>query len=122
MAAFRSFEVEAIRLMAESVLPEPLLSSVLAVSEPDRYEYTGCGYYLTVKHPSLPLARRSLSEPPVAGVAGEVQAGFVVYLGDGELTLECHTWGAVDVPADFRELEVKIQTPPVDYVDLRGET
>lgn len=122
MAAFRPFEVEAIRLMAEPVLPEALLSSVLAASEPHRYEYTGCGYYLTVKHPNLPRERQSLSEPPVAGVVGDIQAGFVVYLGDGELTLECHTWGAVDVPPEFRDLEVKIQTPPVNYVDLRGET
>lgn len=122
MAAFRPFEVRAIRLMAEASLPESLLASVLSASEPDRYEYTGCGYYLTVKHPDLPLERRSLSEPPVAGVAGDVQAGFVVYLGDGELTLECHTWGAVDVPPEFREMNVEIQTPPVDYVDFRGET
>jgi hypothetical protein len=122
MAAFRPFEVEAICLMAERVLSGPLLSSVIGAAQADRYEYTGCGYYLTVKHPGLPLERQSLSEPPVAGVAGDVQAGFVVYLGDGELTLECHTWGAVDVPPEFRDLEVQIQTPPVNDVDLCGET
>lgn len=122
MAAFRPFEVKAVRMMAESALPESLLAAVLAAEAADRFSYTGSGYYLTVKHADLPSERRSLSEPPVAGVAGEVEAGFVVYLGDKELTLECHTWGAVDVPEDFREMEVDVHTPPVNYVDLRNET
>jgi len=120
--AFLPFEVQAIRLMAGAVVPEPLLERVLAAAKADHYEYTGCGYFLTVKDPELPVERRSLWEPPVAGVAGEIQAGFVVYLGDGELTLECHTWGAVDVPQNFREMAVNIITPPVNYVDLRNET
>lgn len=122
MAAFRTFEVEAIRLMASGALPEHLLSVVLAAPEADRYEYTGCGYFLTVKHPELPAERRSLSDPPVAGTSGDIQAGFVVYLGDHELTLECHTWGAVDIPADFRDRVVNVQTPPVNYIDLRNAT
>jgi hypothetical protein len=122
MAAFHSFEMQAIRLMAGSALSEELLSAVLAAAEADRYEYTGCGYFLTVKHPELPAERHSLSEPPVAGTSGDIQAGFVVYLGDHELTLECHTWGAVDVPADFRDRVVSVQTPPVNSVDLRNAT
>lgn len=122
MAAFRSFEKHAIRLMAEAVLPPALLDVVLAAQTLDRVEYTGSGYFLTVKHADLPSERRSLSDPPVAGVAGDIQAGFVVYLGDRELTLECHTWGAVDVPQDFRDMDVDVQTPPVNYVELRDET
>ena len=120
MSSFRPFEIQAIHLMADAVLPRDLLSAVLAVDEVDRYEYTGCGYYLTVKHPDLPLEKKSLSDPPVAGVADQIHAGFIVYLGDGELTLECHTWGAIDVPPDFREMNVLVKTPPDNYVDHRG--
>ena len=120
MSAFRPFEIQAIRLMANAVLPQDLLAEVLAADEADRYEHTGYGYYLTVRHPKLPLERKSLSDPPVAGVANEIQAGFVVYLGNAELTLECHTWGEVDVPPDFREMDVLVKTPPDNYVDLRG--
>jgi len=46
----------------------------------------------------------------------------VVFLGEGALTLECHTWGAVDVPGDFRELNVSVSTPPTNFVDLRSAT
>lgn len=122
MTAFRPFEVQAIRMMADAAVPEQVLARVLAASAADRYDYTGCGYFLTVKDPELPTERRSLSVPPVAGVAGEIQAGFVVYLGDQELTLECHTWGAFDVPENFREMAVQVITPPLNYMDLRNET
>jgi hypothetical protein len=40
-----------------------------------------------------------------------------VFLGNGKLTLECHTWGAVDVPADFRDRDVLISTPPITMVN-----
>ena len=88
---------------------------------PERYEYTGSGYFLTVKHPGLPADRRTLSDPFVVGIAGDVRAGFVVFLGDGELTLECHTWGELDVPADFRQRQVNVSTAPTNVVDLRGQ-
>jgi hypothetical protein len=86
----------------------------------DSYEYTGCGYFLSVKHPSLPAEPRTLSEPAVVGKVGDIQAGFVVFLGDGELTLECHTWGPVDIPEDFREREVLISALSANFVDIRG--
>ena len=122
MTAFRPFEIEAIRLMASGVLSESQMQLLCDAEHPDIYEYTGSGYFLSVKHPSLPVAPRTLSDPPVVGNADEIQAGFVVFLGNGELTLECHTWGSVDVPADFRDRAVVVSTLPVNFVDLRDAT
>ena len=120
MRVFRPFEQEAIRLMTKGQLPDDVLEEVLSSESQDRYEYTGCGYFLTVRNSRLPSDKRSLGDPPVAGLADEIQAGFVVHLGDNELTLECHTWGEFDVPEDFRERRVTIVTPPVNFVDLTG--
>lgn len=122
MPAFREFEMEAIRLMARGVLSEEQLHAVQAADRPCRYTYTGSGYYLAISHASLPIEQKTLSYPPVVGNVGEIQAGFVVFLGDQELTLECHTWGAVDVPEDFRDRHVLVSTPPVNFVDLRDAT
>ena len=119
MTAFLPFEAEAIRLMAAGALTATTLDEVLAVDDVQRYEYTGSGYFLNVKHRDLPAETMTLAEPFVVGIAGDVQAGFVVFLGDGELTLECHTWGELNVPADFRQREVTVQTRPVNVVDLR---
>lgn len=120
MRAFLPFEQEAIRLMTRGQLPDDVLEEVLSSESQDRYEYTGCGYFLTVRNSRLPSEKRAFGYPPVAGLADEIQAGFVVHLGDNELTLECHTWGEFDVPEDFRERCVTIVTPPVNYVDLTG--
>lgn len=122
MAAFQPFEREAITLVARGHMSEELLNRVLSAPIATRYEYTGSGYFLTVAEPDLPLERRTLCEPPVAGVVDGVQAGFVAYIGDHELTLECHTWGEIDVPEDFRNRAVQVFAAPANFVDLRDAT
>lgn len=122
MPAFREFEIEAIRLMTTGVLSEDQMRSVIEADHPSRYNYTGSGYFLTVKNSSLPIEPRTLFDPPVVGDVGEIHAGFVVFLGAQELTLECHSWGAIDVPEDFRDQRVVVNTPPVNFVDLRNAT
>lgn len=109
MNAFRPFELHAIRLMGADILSAEMLAALETVDTIEHYEYTGSGYYLTVKHACFAPERVTLSRPFVIGIAGDVTAGFIAYIGDGTLTLECHTWGAVDVPADFRELPVAIE-------------
>ncbi len=106
--------------MAVGVLTELQLDLLRRAEKLDNYDYTGCGYFLTIKDVRLPSERLVLSNPPVVGSAGDVQAGFLVFLGEHELVLECHTWGSVDVPADFRQLDVVISTPPVNFGNLRS--
>jgi len=52
------------------------------------------------------------------GVTDGIEFGFVVFLEHGELTLECHTWGAIDVPSDFRERNVILSLPDVNDIHL----
>jgi hypothetical protein len=108
--------------MAHDALSEDQLRSVFSAQSLWSYEYTGSGYFLSVTDPSLPSAKKTLSKPPVIGNSGDIQAGFVVFLGEGRLTLECHTWGEVDVPENFRELDVSVSTPPINVVDHTSAT
>ena len=110
MRALRSFEVEVVRLLAADALSPEQLGSVLSFEGPARYEYSGSGYFVTLSHPALPQARVVCYRPIVIGRSGAVACGFVVYIEHGELTLECHTWGPVDVPDGFREFEVELET------------
>jgi hypothetical protein len=108
MSAFRDFELQAIPFMADDALSGEQLALLREIGAPSEYRYTGSGNYLTVKHSVLPQNPRTLSEPAVVGISEDVQCGFVVHLdGDGVLVLECHTWGAVDVPEDMRDRDVK---------------
>jgi hypothetical protein len=81
---------------------------------PIHYEHTGYGYFLTLKDARLPLKPRTLSEPPIIGIAGDVVCRFIVFLGDRKLTFECHTLGPGKVPPDFREQAVVVRQPLPD--------
>ncbi len=94
-----------------SALPDDIHSEVMGACETCYYEYTGSGYYLTVRHPALPAESRTLSAPVVIAESDDITAGFLIHLGDHALTLECHTWGPVDVPADFRDRDVCVRIP-----------
>jgi len=96
-------------LLARSALSEQQIEAVINSGEFVSYEYTGCGYFLGVKHPSLPQKRVVCSKPIVVGDAGSVPCGFVIFIENGRLTLECHSWGTVEVPENFREQSVQVK-------------
>ena len=117
MPVLREFEVEAIRLMAGDSLSATQLAWLKDYAGESEYRYTGSGYYLSIDHPSLPNVRRTLDEPAVVGRSGEIQCGFLVHLEPYRLVLECHTWGEIDVPSDFRDQSVLITTPKITRVE-----
>ena len=108
--AFRPFEIEAIELMVAGVLTFEQLSVLRSHCGAAECVYTGAGYLVTVSHPNLPLLRSTVSVPAIVGVAGEIWCGFIVFLGDHELTLECHAWGLDEIPDGFRERQVLISS------------
>jgi hypothetical protein len=114
---FRGFEVEAIVLLASGVIPDKLISAICGHSGTSEYEYTRSGYYLTIRAPWLPDMRETLSDPVVIGSSGKYRCGFVGFLGSGEFTLECHTWGEVDIPKEFRDLDVAISSDVLGLKD-----
>ena len=117
---FRPFELQALSYMVGPELTIAWLEKIAVEASLVSYNYSGSGYFLTVAHPVLPSERSVYSYPPVVGNVGEIQAGFVTFVQDGELMLECHTWGAIDVPPDFRDMEVEVSILE-DHVAVRVE-
>jgi hypothetical protein len=106
--AFRSFEREVVTALVSSHLQADELQDVLDNAIEVSFEQTGVGYFLTVAHPMLPQERVVCSEPLIVATSGRTECGFVVFVENGELTLECHSWNAEPVPLDFREGNVQI--------------
>jgi hypothetical protein len=102
----RAFEQEVVRVLAEAHIPADVLDRVLS-STPREYQHTGVGYFLTVQDQGLPASRVVLTEPLLCGKSANAEVGFVVFLEDSVLTLECHGWGD-EVPLDFRDQAVSI--------------
>jgi hypothetical protein len=109
MSVLRDYEREVLYTLATDVLSPRQLAAVADEGELVGYEYTGCGYFLTVRHASLPRERIVCDSPVLSGSAGGVNCGFVVFIEGGELTIECHPWGE-GVPEDFRDREVELTT------------
>jgi hypothetical protein len=100
---FVSFEVEVLSRLTRCTLPPDTLQAVVREGTRVSLELSSAGYFLTVRHPSLPAGRVVLHDPIVVGQADGVDCGFVVFVEDGELCLECHSWGDAPVPIDIRQ-------------------
>jgi hypothetical protein len=112
----KTFELEAIRALASHWLTADALEALKNPSAPIHYRYSGSGYFVTIRDPRLPTKRLTFSVPALVGKADDIVSGFIVFVGDGELTLECHSWGYINVPSDFRERDVIIREPlPGDF-------
>lgn len=110
MTVFRAHEVEVVRLLANRRLRPAVLEDVIAAATFVELKETGWGYFLTVQHPALPIERAVCSEPLLIGRAGGLTCGFVLFLENGLLTLECHSWGEESIPMGFRDSDIEVGT------------
>jgi hypothetical protein len=108
MCMFKEYEREVLRILAAGVLSPEQLEVLMSEGEFVAYDYTGSGYFLSVRHDGLPMERVVCNEPLVTGSADGVTCGFVIFIEGGQLTIECHSWGDVNIPAGFRDSNVQI--------------
>ncbi len=108
MVIFCEFEIEVLRHLIAPKLKAEVFERLIQQSESIDYHFSGSGYFLTVHHPELPTSRIVCTDPTVLGRCGNIRVGFVVFVENSELTLECHGWGLDELPLDFREHPVLI--------------
>jgi hypothetical protein len=106
---FKDFEIKVLQILITNKLSTQKLNEIIQTAEFVSYEYTGSGYFLTVRHSNLLVERQVFSDPIVIGEVNKISCGFVVFLENKEMTLECHSWGEIDVPEDFRNKKVEIK-------------
>ena len=109
MSVLRDFERQVLRLLVGEALHSDTIDLVCTGNLPTSFEFTGVGYYLTMSDSSLPSDREVLSHPLLVGTHDGVDCGFVIFLGDQELVLECHSWAGDEVPRNIRELPLEIR-------------
>jgi hypothetical protein len=106
----KSYEMQVIRILTSGTLPPEQSETIIREGRIDNYEFTGCGYFLYLSHPSLPQARAVCDTPLLTGHSDKEDCGFVIFIEKGQLVLECHTWGEIDLSDSFREKDIKIKT------------
>jgi hypothetical protein len=108
----KEFEKQVAKALLEAAGLKALFD-ILTSATNEEFDYTKVGYYLTVKHPSLPVERYVLCEPFLLGrTEGVPPVNFLAFIEDHEFMLECvaipETLGDVYIPEDFRDRKVEI--------------
>jgi len=108
MTVLKNFEARVIDLLTQGVLSAETIAALKEDAELVDYHTTGNGYFLTVRHPGLPTNRIVCDRPTLIGESRGVDTGFVIFIEDGELTIECHGWGDKEIPIAYRDQDVRI--------------
>ncbi|MGF1616650.1 MAG: hypothetical protein ACFCU2_02410 [Acidimicrobiia bacterium] len=104
---FVPYEEQVLELLALPHLGGAVLKEAITHGRLVDETHTGVGYLLTIRHPALAAERVVLDQPPVHGTESGIMLGFVVFIEDHELTLECFSYEE-PVPADIRTRGVVI--------------
>lgn len=107
MTVFRDYEIAVLEHLTDGILSRAVRVRLHSEARLISCNYSGSGYLLTVRHDDLPLERTVCDHPSVTGTVNGLHTGFVVFLQDHELTLECHTYGEA-LPDGFRDMDVSI--------------
>ncbi len=109
MINLKPHEQKVLDILVSGTIPDDVLKEIKINPTITEYDVTGNGYFLTIKHPSLPIDRIVCDEPMLIGECDGVETGFIVFIENGELTIECHGWGDKDIPKDYRECRIQIK-------------
>lgn len=123
MEILKDYEKKVLCLLVSNVLSSDKLDSVFCESELIGYEYTGSGYFLEIQHSHLPKERIVCSRLIVVGETDGITCGFMVFIENNQITIECHSWGEINVTEDFRNRDVQVKATTIKegkFVDLKS--
>lgn len=61
-------------------------------------EFSGAGYFLTIKDPLFPKHRIVLDSPHIRGKLGGIEVGYLAFVENSELMLECFSYDQEILP------------------------
>jgi hypothetical protein len=121
MSIFGEYELEIVQSLVSPHFSSDEIDSIITGSEFVSFDYTEVGYYLTVTHPIIPKERIVCDNPLVVGTIDDgTECGFLIFLMDNELTIECYSWGDDTIPKDIRSRNVAIEIVPNPLADGTG--
>lgn len=82
-------------LLEESELKNIALSET---ADNEVVEFSGAGYFLTIKNPALPKHRIVLDSPDIRGKLGGIDVGYLAFVDNSKLILECYSYDQEILP------------------------
>lgn len=106
----RDFEREALTTLLAGVFRDDVIRRIIDEGDFVSCDFSGAGYFVTLRHDLAPKNHRICGEATVNGRADGYLAGFLAILMDGEVTLECYSLEADSFPDDFRDRVVRLSS------------
>jgi hypothetical protein len=107
-ACLKKFEQEVVSHLLKDKVTTDELQKVLSECSIQSYDFTGAGYFLDLSCKDLKLVKQTIDEPLVTGKNNGIEVGFLLFVDNEEITIECHGWGGGNLPENIRELDFLI--------------
>lgn len=102
------YEKQVLRRMLKSEYSISQIENIISNSSVNSYDYNGAGYFIEITNELFPNKRKVISEPLLNGTVEHYQLGFILYLENKSLILECHSWNDSNLPKEIRKKKVFI--------------
>lgn len=96
----KSFEIEVVNALLREAGISLVPSDVVA----DAVDYSGTGYFLSLRNSRFSKERIVLGSPDIRGKLGRKNVGFIGFIENSELTLECYSYEDTIVSSDRDEV------------------
>jgi len=103
-----NYEIEVLELMLKGEFSSQEIDKICK-SEIKNYEFTGAGYFLQLRNEIFPINRKVISNPMIMGKGENHDVGFVLFMQNRTLTIECHSWGEGNPPESIRQEKLVIK-------------
>ena len=109
MSILKPHERIILEILSKDILSNITIESINTEGNILDYQTTGNGYFLDISHPKLPENRIVCGSPLLIGKSDNIDTGYIVFIENQELTIECHGWGDKKIPNDYRERNIEIE-------------
>ncbi|HUR30358.1 MAG TPA: hypothetical protein VMZ69_02940 [Saprospiraceae bacterium] len=109
MMQLQKFEVEVLKLMINDRLTDLKWNEFISTCSIVGYEYTGSGYILKINLGDIDMPNEVIDQPIIIGKFNQWLVGFILFIEDNFLFIECHGWGYENPPAEMREFDYQIE-------------
>ena len=102
------YEILVLELMLKNKLDKKGLVNFFDDYEIYGFEYTGSGYFLQIRAANFNFKKETINKPILISENAEFNVGFLLFLDQNEIVLECHSWGESNPPENVRDLDLEI--------------
>jgi hypothetical protein len=102
------FETEVLQYLLQNRLEQSEWQALVNNYQITNYDFTGAGYFLDIVCSSIKFEKETIDCPIVIGTVNDLEVGFLLFVEENNITIECHGWSDENLPENIRNLEVSI--------------